>query len=348
MSWKHKAVRWLLQPSLLQRLVFQFPLLAGERLRRYPAASAELANSAIMKQWWYYSIEMLPGQMSDGIYPSELPFLPRILLANAGLEDQDCLDLGSMEGLLPVLMCRRGARRVLATDAVFHCYRKLLAVQHYHKVRFGFQQVGSMYQLADKLGRAGTRTFDLINVSGLLYHVFSPMLVIGGVRPLLKTNGLMIVSTNVVETPGYGMEFNEGGRFQPEANTFWYLSVPMIDYLLRYFCLQPIDCLYLRRPAGEHGNIRNGYLSVVCRATDDLALPVDDGWAVASRDKAWEYLDAVDRSPWRSRRASEIVYRHSHADAQPSIQVQDIYLDRQLLSTGNAQQSHHLKLDDDA
>ena len=87
-------------------------------------------------------------------------------------------------------------------------------------------------------------SFDLINCSGLLYHVVSPMLVLLGCRPLLKRNGLMIVSTNVVLADRCLMEFNDGGRLHEEANTFWYLSVKYFDYLLRFLKLQPIDCAF--------------------------------------------------------------------------------------------------------
>ena len=40
------------------------------------------------------------------------------------------------------------------------------------------------------------------------------------------------------------MEFNNAGRIQEEANTFWYVSVPLLDYMLRYLALAPIDCSF--------------------------------------------------------------------------------------------------------
>src|SRR5438552_17516831 len=102
-----------------------------------------------------------------------------------------------------------------------------------------------MYDLASKLRKSRRASFDVINLSGVLNHVFSPLMVLAGVRPLLKRNGLMIVSTNVVVDNGFTMQFNNAGRLQEEANTFWYLSVGALDYLLRYLKLAPIDCLYI-------------------------------------------------------------------------------------------------------
>jgi hypothetical protein len=76
--------------------------------------------------------------------------------------------------------------------------------------------------------------------SGPLYHVFSPLGVLCGLRPLVKRGGLMIVSTNVVVEDGYTMEFNNAGRTQAEQDTFWYPAVRLLDYTLRHLRLRPI------------------------------------------------------------------------------------------------------------
>ena len=207
---------------------------------KYPKTAESLRASGIYNQWWYYSVEFA-GVITKGQYEDNFPFLPRTILRNCQINDMECLDLGSMEGLIPILMARNGARRVLATDAVEHCRDKMAAVQNYYGLAFEYQNVGLMYDLAKKIDGS----FDLINCSGLLYHVFSPLMVLAGLRPLIKRNGLMIFSTNVIESADYLMEFNNGGRLQDEGNTFWYISVPLLDYILRYFRLTPLDCVYL-------------------------------------------------------------------------------------------------------
>jgi hypothetical protein len=150
-----------------------------------------------------------------------------------------------------------------------------------------------MYDLQQKLPGQG---FDLINCSGLLYHVFSPLMVLCGVRPLLKRNGLMIVSTNVILADGYSQEFNDAGRIQRETNTFWYLSVKLFDYLLRYLKLAPIDFLYIPHAAVQSDekfvfDKPSGYLSVLCRASDDVLATRDDEWMPVSARDSWEYHD---------------------------------------------------------
>jgi 2-polyprenyl-3-methyl-5-hydroxy-6-metoxy-1,4-benzoquinol methylase len=265
----------------------------------FPDTAEDLAKSALFTGWWYYSVELLPGLITKGQYPDSFPMLPRILLRNCDLHGTICLDLGSMEGLMPVLMCRQGAKTVLATDAIDHCREKMAALRYYYKASFEFQQIGLMYDVTNKLRKSGRPSFDVINLSGVLYHVFSPLMVLAGVRPLLKRNGLMIVSTNVVVDNAFTMQFNNAGRLQEEANTFWYLSVGALDYLLRYLKLAPIDCLYI-----AHRDIKSsvryvtdaesGYLSVVCRAMDDLIPSREDNWMRKSAQSSWEYAGLID------------------------------------------------------
>ena len=265
----------------------------------FPGTVEELAKSDLFTGWWYYSVELMPGLITRGQFPDSIPLLPRVLLRNCDLRGTTCLDLGSMEGLMPVLMCRQGAKAVLATDAIDHCREKMAALRYYYKANFKFQQIGLMYDLASKLRKSGRLSFDVINLSGVLYHVFSPLMVLAGVRPLLKRNGLMIVSTNVVADNSFTMQFNNAGRLQEETNTFWYLSVPTLDYILRYLKLAPIDCLYISHRDIKSSiryvtDVESGYLSVVCRATDDLLPAREDDWMRKSAQQSWEYAGLID------------------------------------------------------
>src|SRR6476660_6427054 len=272
-----------------------------ERLSRqsFPHSAEDLQKSDLFAGWWYYSVELLPGLITKGQYPDSFPMLPRILLRNCDLRGTTCLDLGSMEGLMPVVMCRQGAKKVLATDAIDHCREKMAALRHYYGVEFEFHQVGLMYDLTSKLRKSRRASFDVINLSGLLYHVFSPLMVLAGVRPLLKKNGLMIVSTHVVVDDGFTMQFNNAGRLQEEPNTFWYLSVGALDYLLRYLKLAPIDCLYIphrdiKSSVRYVTNVESGYFSVVCRARDDPMPTRGDNWMLKSAQHSWEYTGLID------------------------------------------------------
>jgi SAM-dependent methyltransferase len=148
-----------------------------------------------------------------------------------------------------------------------------------------------MYALTDELGGEG---FDLINCSGLLYHVFSPLMVLAGARGALKRDGLMIVSTNVTLNREPVAAFNAKGRFQYEACTYWYWSTGLLDYLLRYLRLAPIDCIFQAHEnvVGPGWRIRTGdagYVAVLCRAVDQVVPSADDAWMAMDAGTAWEY-----------------------------------------------------------
>ena len=302
-----------LRASLAERTALQLYYYARFLLHKFPVSSSERNFPAIYDDWWYYNIELLPDQVTNGQYSKELPFLPRMLMRNCELSDMDCLDIGTMEGLMATLMCRQGARNVTATDAWFHCYKKICAVRHYYNADFSFRYIGNLYDLSKRISLFGKKSFDFINLSGVLYHAFSPMHVLAGVRPLLKKNGLMIISTNIIERSDHSMEFNNSGKLNPEINSFWYLSVPCFDYMLKYFRLEPIDFLYHPDRAndqlGSNNDINTGYLSVVCRATDSILAGSDDDWIAPSIQNSWENTALCDEVMLSKQSSSLIRYR---------------------------------------
>jgi len=327
------------------------------RFKRYPEQATSAKASKLYDQHWYYSIELHPGRFTKGIQPKNYPFLPRMLMHNCALTDMDCLDLGSMEGLMPTLMVRKGARNVLAADAWYHCFNKICAVKHYYGVDFAFRQVGLLYDLSQRLSKFNRRSFDFINLSGILYHVFSPMMVLSGVRPLLKKNGLMIVSTNVIERPDYSMDFNVRGLLQAEKTTYWYLSVPFFDYVLRYFKLLPIDCLYHPYEKGDpiryYKHVKAGYLSVVCRAMDEITQDPKDEWMERSQAKSWEYIGFCDVPMIEKQRVSNIEYRPSNdhhlllPDKRGISLDQAIKIKTPVRTASRLEHTHILSLEDD-
>jgi 2-polyprenyl-3-methyl-5-hydroxy-6-metoxy-1,4-benzoquinol methylase len=299
-----------LEPLRRERAIRRY---AGRGLRRrYPSSPDDLRGSELLKAWWYYSIELLPGVVTHGQHPPAMPMLARLMLRRCRVASHTCLDVGTMEGLVPTLLKKRGARDVLAVDYSSHCLGKLAAVQHYHDVDFDYESVGLMYGLGERLS---SRSFDLVHVSGLLYHVYSPLTLLAAVRQLVNRNGLLVVSTYVTLDPAPVMDFN-AGRMWAEGNTFWFPSVTLLDYLLRYLRLRPVDCLFmpdseLRRPEmAERGHNNDadlgkeyGYLSVVCRAIDRVE---GDAWMVESARSSWEYNDLTDWDVVDSRPVSSI------------------------------------------
>jgi hypothetical protein len=129
----------------------------------------------------------------------------------------------------------------------------------------------------------------------------------------VKKNGLFILSTIVVNEQSDVMHFNTGGKLQTEANTFWYPSIPLLEYFLRYFNLMPIDCLYSRHPSSNPwlyvAGKECGNVSIVCRAVDaGGALPAGDSWAQRSMLGSWEYQGLSKQAVSHQSPASTIEY----------------------------------------
>jgi hypothetical protein len=82
----------------------------------------EIERHKAFSQRWYYRLELAPGLFTDG---EERPnvALTRELLAKVELgPDTRCLDIGIQEGLVSILMERRGAQ-VVAYDRVYSLER---------------------------------------------------------------------------------------------------------------------------------------------------------------------------------------------------------------------------------
>src|SRR5258705_892533 len=93
----------------------------------FPSSPEELKKTDFFNMWWYYGVELLPGVFTKGIYPDEMSMLPRIMLSECDPAGRSFLEMGPMEGLMPVVMKRRGAARVLAVDAIDGSARKMEA-----------------------------------------------------------------------------------------------------------------------------------------------------------------------------------------------------------------------------
>jgi 2-polyprenyl-3-methyl-5-hydroxy-6-metoxy-1,4-benzoquinol methylase len=288
-------------PPLLERLRRERAIRRYTKtrlLRRYPRTAEELRESELFRDWWYYGVELLPGVVTEGLFPPTMPMLPRLLLRRCDVAGTSCLDIGTMEGLVPVVLRRRGAD-VVGVDVANHCVGKMAAVQHYHGVEFSFRRVGLMYRLHKQLRDT---SFDLVNCSGLLYHVFSPLSVLASLRALVKRDGLVLVSTNVTLDADPVADFNAWGRMHAEPGTFWFFSVGLLDYVLRYMRLVPIDCEYMPNRAWaseEYAGLgrrqdfpkESGYLSVACRAVDRVDA---DDWMSESMRVSPEYQGSTD------------------------------------------------------
>jgi hypothetical protein len=258
----------------------------------------------ILNQHWYYSVELKPGLYTRGDEHNNV-ICTRELLARLSPAGLDICDIGTMEGIIPVLLKRRGARRVVALDAMDHT-EKILLVQSCTGQGFDYIPRVSLSRAKDvlsdraRLSNSGLdwamtniqRGFDVLILSGILYHTLSPIHVIGLARTLLRQGGLLILETAASCQDGYAQNwvFQGDKWIYPSGSNTWFVTLRLLDHLLRFMKLKPVDCVH-----GPIGEVVRVAVSAVAVA-DPLPLHVESEWFLKTAEMP-EYAEAVD-SGW--------------------------------------------------
>ncbi len=257
--------------------------------QRVVVEDSAAAGVPVLARKWYYSIEVEPGVFTDGRAFANV-HLTRSALKRIDLSGLSVLDIGSMECLVPILACRRGAMRVVAYDRLRFDERVAFL-----KARLGldFDYV-SGFPLARLRDALDGETFDVVVLSGVLYHMVDPIAGLLTARSFLKTGGIMLVETAVIRSREMSAFFNAKGRFYSGDN-YWFLSTALIDYLLRFARLKPLDCFHLKQRSTRRSIFRRDRLSRLCVPSIAVDHPIsepDDAWLPSSQLKDFaEFLD---------------------------------------------------------
>lgn len=267
---------------------------------QYPSSAEGIRRSDFYLQDWYYSIELVPGLFTRGLNLRNIG-LTRRLLSDCDVKGRRCLDLGTMEAAVPVLLSRRGASAVVAADR-FDCRERIDAVRHYTGTSFDYFSGLTHQQTAPFLADRGLLNFDLVVLSGVLYHLWSPMDALAMARSLVRTGGLMLVESAATLEEEPAMFFNSAGRFSADPTTFFLPSARLLEYVLRHFELAPLACVY-----GEVNDLsghKTGRVAILCRALDEVPAGGDE-WMVAagkvvgfmSKELPWSKLERGGQDP---------------------------------------------------
>src|SRR5919198_2451477 len=178
----------------------------------------EIRNDNAFGRRWYYSLELAPGLFTNGLNPipvAQTRELLRHVDVEAGGEDGKgarCLDLGLQEGLVDILLERRGAAEVLGYDRALRQSR-LALVQRALDTKFDLVGGMKLQDLPAALSEEGRAPFDVVVFSGVLYHMFDPIGGIATARGLVRDGGICLVETAAVFEDSDAMHFKRGGRF---------------------------------------------------------------------------------------------------------------------------------------
>lgn len=285
------------------------PLAAlGESLQSLSIFASEQAvteEHGVESEQWYYSVEVRPGVYTHGRDHANIS-VTRALLRGVTWEGHECLDIGTQEGLIPTLLRRGAARRVVAYDVVDRSPRIELLRATYGA---DFEYVAGMplHRLPPSLDARGGRFFDLVVFSGVLYHVINPLGALATVRGLCKPGGLLLVETAAIQHEEPKLILNAAAKTYGHAvqANYFIASTTWLDYALRMLGLRPLAVRYIGSSAPSSIN----RVAVLCRS-EPRPCPLDpsDDWATAPSH--WDMLRDEAEVDWETllTTSSEIAY----------------------------------------
>ena len=239
-------------------------------------------------QKWYYTIELEKGKFTQGHKHGNLA-LTRLLLNSVELNHASCLDVGTQEAVIPVIMRQLGASEVVAYDRL-NLSERIKAVKRSYNVDFDYLYGFQLSELPLKLQSLSkfknkNKKFDFVNFSGVLYHMINPLGLLGLVRGLCRVGGLLLIETVVIQSQEPVMHFNIKGEVYGASSNYFIPTTNLLDYFLRMLHLEPISFVYLGNYQKPPGTFR---LAVLCRSLDQVAsLYPDDQWI----NSQWIYQD---------------------------------------------------------
>jgi tRNA (mo5U34)-methyltransferase len=234
-------------------------------------------NKSSVPNWanehdWYHEIDLGNGVIINKGGGQPNLKLVYSLLNQLDLKGRVCLDIGTWDGKMAFEMEKRGANKVIAADVedrpTFHLLHK-----HFNsKVKY-FSDVHVDNLSNHKIRDEGP--FDFVILSGVLFHIFNPLLVLGGIRSLMKPGGLIIVENACLDRNDVAMHFNQDGRFYMDLTTFWLMSIQCFRYLLGFCCFQPLQEQTLSQLLGKRDVVRH---AILARAVKPSKIKEVDEW----------------------------------------------------------------------
>ena len=302
-----------------------------------------------LEQGWYYTIELKPGLFTRG-YEFANVICTRELVRRAAPGGKDICDIGTMEGMIPILLKRRGARSIVALDAVDSTERVRL-VQECYGEQFEYYPRTSLARAKDRLSDRARLSryvgqqrilqgFDVVVLSGVLYHVFSPLHVIGLARTLLKPGGLLILETAVSCQDRYAMNWVFRGDkyiYGTGTNT-WFMTLKFMDHILRYMKLKPIDCVH-----GPVGDDATRIAVAAVAVPEPMPLKSETQWFMPGN--MIDYNEVVDVE-WAEGPPVEIPYapgqNHFHSELPGTVDLHRTVLKTKALPENRDRMIFHL------
>lgn len=186
----------------------------------HPDLAAHLAAGAAAVQW-FHSID-LGGFVTPGIKAHEILKAEAETVFSYPVAGRSFLDVGAWDGYFSFEAERRGAARVLATD--HFCWG---GAGWGTKAGFDFARaaLGSRIEAREldlfDITPDAVGMFDVVLLSGVLYHVTDPLAVLRQVAKV--ATGCVVVETvlGAMENPEPAMSFLHAAGYNNDPTNFW-------------------------------------------------------------------------------------------------------------------------------
>jgi 2-polyprenyl-3-methyl-5-hydroxy-6-metoxy-1,4-benzoquinol methylase len=251
---------------------------------------------------WYHSIELHPGFVTPGHGFTNI-VITREILKRCEIQGMTCLDVGAMDGLMAAILCRRDAGQVVACDR-YKRQEQIDIVRKALGVNFKYLPDSTLADVRAATPGIISNPFDLIVFSGVLYHMYDPMQGLAIVRSMVRTGGIVVIETGAAVSEKNVGYFNAAGANDNDPHNYWTLSLSLLDYMLRYFCMKPVDCSFFPYPAKTEDGSQLIRIAIACIATEKQLPDPQDKWMVyEGRDDDSEY------TVWNSPITRELKYQ---------------------------------------
>lgn len=191
----------------------------------------------IEKYKWFHSIEIRPDVVTPGHKTvSTHKKESDIFFGGINLEGRTVLDIGAWNGYYSFEAKRRGASRVLATDAYCWDHQSWRGKETFDFARRHLDvDVEDLRIDVMDMSESIPGRFDVVLFLGVFYHLFDP---IEGLRRAASVAKQLLIVETYLEATEFdrpAMIFYPGKELAGDATNWWGPNRPCIEALLRQF-----------------------------------------------------------------------------------------------------------------
>lgn len=252
---------------------------------------------------WYHNFEWPDGTLTSGHKTSNSTVV-RHIFGGVDCSNRNGVDLGCMDGFFAVVMKRRGANAVVAFDRKdrtgnIEVVRENLGVDFTYRPRVHMDQVRPV--LLEQFGGLA----DVVNFSGMLYHMMDPFRGIGLVRGMVRRGGIVVLDTPALVSNDFFLYYNHDQKLYGYTSYFA-PTVAALQAMCEYMGLEVLDAVQTQQ--GRTMGLPLVRICLALRATD---IPIFHDPSVPQwvpKYSVDDFIEMMSPDQWSSRDDAAVTY----------------------------------------